>query len=113
PKQFVQDVLEHLRNLMIVKMSMGSESAKRQQTTEYLDLPDQEIEDLTSFAGSLSEEDVHLLFDMTLKGASDVLRAQDPRIVLEMLLLRLSQAPRLTALQTLIGQLQSGAPLAA
>jgi DNA polymerase-3 subunit gamma/tau len=51
---------------------------------------------------------VHLLFDMTLKGVSDVVRAQDPRIVLEMLLLRLSQAPRLTSIENLIANLQAG-----
>jgi DNA polymerase III subunit gamma/tau len=110
PKQFAQDLLEHLRNLMIVKVSLAGQGKDQ---AEYLDLPDQEIDDLKQIAGSLGEEDVHLLFDMTLKGAGDVLRAQDPRIVLEMLLLRLSQAPRLTSIETLVAQLQSGSTLPA
>jgi DNA polymerase-3 subunit gamma/tau len=111
PKQFAQDLLVHLRNLMIVKVTGSSERLKDKADNdllEFLDLPDEEIEELKKFSGNLSEEDVHLLFDMTLKGTTDVVRAQDPRIVLEMLLLRLSQAPRLVAIEKLIGGLQTG-----
>lgn len=95
PKQFAQDLLEHIRNLMIVKMSGKSR-------TDFLDLPDLEIDELIKVSQSLSDEDIHLLFDMTLKGVSDVMRAQDPRVVLEMLLLRMSQAPRLESIETLL-----------
>jgi len=109
PKQFAQDLLAHLRNLMIVKVTTmsGSKFTKENQL-EFLDLPDQEIEELKKFSENLSEEDVHLLFDMTLKGTTDVVRAQDPRIVLEMLLLRLSQAPRLISIEKLIAQMGAG-----
>ncbi|MDZ4677747.1 MAG: DNA polymerase III subunit gamma/tau [Oligoflexia bacterium] len=106
PKQFAQDLLEHLRNLMIVKVSVASGNTT--STGEFLDLPDQEIDELKKYADELSNEDVHMLFDMTLKGVGDVLRAQDPRIVLEMLLLRLSQAPRLTSIEKLIASIENG-----
>jgi DNA polymerase-3 subunit gamma/tau len=105
PKQFAQDLLEHLRNLMIIKVSG---EVKSSTSLEYLDLPEQEVDELAKMAQQLSNEDVHLLFDMTLKGVSDVLRAQDPRIVLEMLLLRLSQAPRLTSINELVEQMRAG-----
>jgi len=96
PKQFAQDLLHHLRNLMIVKVTV--DAGKENLQLEFLDLPDEEIVELRKFSESLSDEDVHLLFDMTLKGVQDVVRAQDPRIVLEMLLLRLTQAPRITSI---------------
>jgi DNA polymerase III subunit gamma/tau len=115
PKQFAQDLLHQLRNLMIVKVSLAGDASRLQKDAqvEFLDLPDTEIDELKKFAADLSEEDVHLLFDMTLKGVSDVMRAQDPRIVLEMLILRLSQAPRLTSIENLIQNLQSGAVVSA
>jgi DNA polymerase-3 subunit gamma/tau len=101
PKQFAQDLLGHIRNLMIVKVSA--------QLPDYLDLPDEEVQELKKFSLKVSDEDVHLLFDMTLKGVTDVVRAQDPRIVLEMLLLRLSQAPRLTSIDALMAHLNGEA----
>jgi DNA polymerase-3 subunit gamma/tau len=106
PKQFAQDLLGHLRNLMIVKVTGAANKENLQ--LEFLDLPDEEIDELKKMATSLSDEDVHLMFDMTLKGVSDVVRAQDPRIVLEMLMLRLSQAPRITSIDKLLAQVTSG-----
>ncbi|MCC6276735.1 MAG: DNA polymerase III subunit gamma/tau [Oligoflexia bacterium] len=109
PKQFAQDLLESLRNLMIVKLSSGART--QSQSLEFLDLPDSEVEELQRLAQSLSEEDIHLIFDMTLKGVGDVVRASDPRVVLEMVLIRLTQAPRLQSLQAIIDSLSQGKPL--
>ncbi|HEX4924724.1 MAG TPA: DNA polymerase III subunit gamma/tau [Bdellovibrionales bacterium] len=91
PKVFLQELIEEIRHLLIVKM-LGSERPA------VVDLPDSEIEHLRKLSSSLSEEDLHLLFDMALKGGQDFLRSQDPRLVLEMLLLRMSQAPRIESL---------------
>ncbi|MBK7844096.1 MAG: DNA polymerase III subunit gamma/tau [Bdellovibrionales bacterium] len=88
PKIFIQDLLEELRNLLLIKLSEGS-------LTGIVDLPDSEILHLRSIAGNLSEEDIHLLFDIALRGGSDLVRAQDTRIVLEMLLLKMTSAPRI------------------
>jgi DNA polymerase-3 subunit gamma/tau len=107
PKQFAQDLLEHLRNLMIVKVSNVVRTSSNKGSLDFLDLPEQEIEELERVSKNLSNEDVHLMFDMTLKGVTDILRAQDPRIVLEMLLLRLSQAPRLTSIDELVKQINA------
>jgi len=106
PKQFAQDILEHIRNLMIVKVS--GQNLK----TDFLDLPDTEIAELAAWAEKVSEEDIQLLFDMTLKGVGDVVRSQDPRIVLEMVLLRLSQAPSLQSIEKLIQHLENGGEMA-
>ncbi len=101
PKQFAQDLLEHIRNLMVVKLSGHGR-------TDFLDLPDQEVDELLKFSGELSNEDIHFLFDMTLKGVNDVMRAQDPRVVMEMLLLRMSQAPRLSSIENLLADMETG-----
>lgn len=94
PKVFIQDLLEELRHLLLVKIAASSVSA-------IVDLPDSEVAHLKSLASTLGEEDIHLLFDMALKGANDLLRSQDTRVVLEMILLRMAAAPRVAQLMDL------------
>lgn len=92
---FVQDLLEQLRHFLIVKLNPTEASG-------LVDLPESEIRALQELSEKLSSEDVHLLFDMTLKGANDLIRAQNPRVVLEMLLLRMANAPRVIDIAKLI-----------
>ncbi|MCB0355968.1 MAG: DNA polymerase III subunit gamma/tau [Bdellovibrionales bacterium] len=92
---FTQDLLEEIRHLLIVKVSP-------QTCSQIIDLPDSDIEFLKKLSTPLSEEDIHLLFDMALKGANDISRSHEPRLVLEMLLLRMAQAPRIVDLQNLL-----------
>ncbi|HEY1079822.1 MAG TPA: DNA polymerase III subunit gamma/tau [Bdellovibrio sp.] len=100
PHLYAQDLLEMIRNLLLVKVSEA-------QAVQILDMPDSELQLLGDMAQRLSEEDIHMLFDMALKGAGDIPRAQDPRIVLEVTLLRMASAPKLVDLKTL---LQNGIP---
>ena len=100
PKVFAQDLLEEIRNALMVRLVSSD-------PTRVVDLPDNEIASLREITADLSEEDLHLLFDMCLKGVSDLLRAQDSRIVLEMLLLRMAAAPRIASLAALA----HGAPM--
>ncbi|MCB0420383.1 MAG: DNA polymerase III subunit gamma/tau [Bdellovibrionales bacterium] len=94
PKVYVQDLLEELRHLLLIKLSPA-------QASEMVDLPQTEIDHLKSLGDSLGQEDIHFLFDMALKGANEIPRAQDPRIVLEMLLFRMVAAPRIAQLSQL------------
>ena len=50
------------------------------QNPMLVDLPDSEKEALTKLAGRTHAEDLHLLFDMALKGAQDLGRATDPQL---------------------------------
>ncbi|WP_347358497.1 DNA polymerase III subunit gamma/tau [Bdellovibrio sp.] len=99
PHLFSQDLLEMIRNLLLIKVSEA-------QASQILEMPDSELQALSEMAGRLPEEDIHMLFDMALKGGNDIPRAQDPRIVLEVTLLRMASAPKLVDLKTL---LQGGA----
>ncbi len=91
PRTFAHDLLEEIRHLLLTKMNAGDVS-------QIVDLPDGEIEFLRKLAARLSEEDIHLLFDMALKGGGDIPRSQNQRIVLEMMLLRMASAPRIVDL---------------
>ncbi|UYL10730.1 DNA polymerase III subunit gamma/tau [Bdellovibrio sp. SKB1291214] len=95
PHLFSQDLLEMIRNLLLVKVS-------ETQAAQILEMPDTELQALNDLSQRLSEEDIHMLFDMALKGGSDIPRAQDPRIVLEVILLRMASAPKLADLKTLL-----------
>lgn len=96
---FAKDLLEEIRHMMFAKMAGSPEEA-----TKLLDLPDFEIEELLGLAGEMSSEDIHMLFDMCLKGLQDLSRSQDSQIILEMMLIRLSQAPKIEELKSLIDQ---------
>lgn len=91
PKLFLLDVMEQIRNALLLKL--GS-------SRELIDLPDAEQEALLKMSAHLTPEDLHLLFDMTLKGAQDLTRANDPLLVLEMILMRITSAPRIHDIKT-------------
>jgi len=93
PKIFLQDLLEEIRHTLLLKIAPHQ--------SELVDLPDTEKEQLKQLSASLSAEDLHFLFDMALKGAQDLARASDPKLVLEMVLLRMSEAPRIESLSQL------------
>jgi DNA polymerase-3 subunit gamma/tau len=95
PHLFSQDLLESIRNLLVVKVS-GAEASR------ILELPDSELQALSDLGAQVSEEDVHFLFDMALKGGNDIPKAQDPRIVLEIMLLRMAAAPKIVDLESLL-----------
>ena len=87
-KSFVNDFIEEIKNLLFIKEAATNDVAS------FVDLPDTEIAKLKELAQKVKREDIHILFDMALKGSLDILKAQDGRIVLEMLLLRMAYAPR-------------------
>ncbi len=94
-KVFSQDLLEQIRNALMVRLCS-------KDPTRIVDLPDSEIQALATITQALGEEDLHFLFDMALKGVNDLLRSQDTRVVLEMLILRMAAAPRLVHLSHLM-----------
>src|SRR5262249_26237182 len=94
PKIFIQDLLEEIRHTLLLKIAP--------QQSELVDLPDSEKEQLKKLSAHLTAEDLHFLFDMALKGAQDLIRASDPKLVLEMILLRMAEAPRVQSLNQIV-----------
>lgn len=93
--QFIQDLLEELRHLLMVKLEPKA-------LQHLVDLPDSEVAFLQSISDHLTSEDIQALFDMGLKGANDILRASNPHIVLEMLIIRMTRAPRIIEIENLL-----------
>jgi DNA polymerase-3 subunit gamma/tau len=96
PKIFIQDLLEEIRHTLLLKIAP--------QQSELVDLPESEKDELKKLSASLSAEDLHFLFDMALKGAQDLSRASDPKLVLEMILLRMAEAPRIESITELVSR---------
>ena len=92
---FAQELLEEIRHTLFIRLLGDAD------LSSLVDLPDSEIEELREIAQNLTDSDLHQLFDMTLKGTADISRSSDPRLVLEVLLLRLASAPRLRSLEQL------------
>lgn len=85
---FIQDFIELLRNLILLKVNPSNKPS-------LVHASDQEIDKLKTFNKDLSYEEAHMLFDMSLKGEKEIALCHDNHLALEVLLLRLSQAPKL------------------
>lgn len=95
PHIFLKDLIEELRHLLLIKTV--PEKADR-----LVDLSQEEIKSLKELSKNLSQEDIHLLFDMALKGSYDMQKSQDARVVLEMVMMRMAAAPRIRNIMNFI-----------
>ncbi|MCJ8275320.1 MAG: DNA polymerase III subunit gamma/tau [Bdellovibrionales bacterium] len=87
PMIFAEEFLELLRNTLMIKMECHKQGT--------IDIPDNEIEDIEKLTEHFSQEDIHLLFDVSLHGIQRMSYSRDPSLGLEMLLFKLLSAPRL------------------
>lgn len=98
---FIENLIEDLRNLSMVKMFQG-------QAADFMDLSDAEIRFLKDLSVHIEEVELQMLFDICIKGAADLNRAANPRWVLEMVLLRLANAPKWVDINQVIAHSGTG-----
>jgi DNA polymerase-3 subunit gamma/tau len=101
-QHFCREAVRHMRNLLIAR-TCGADSDLIAAT------PDQRPA-LAKAAALFSEEDLTRFFQILLQTDEDLRRKPDPRVHLEMGLLRLINAARLAPLEELLAELRSGAP---
>lgn len=99
-QHFCREAIRHIRNLLIARVS-GADSDLIAAT------PDQRPA-LAKSAALFSEEDLTRFFQILLQTDDDLRRKPDPRVHLEMGLLRLINAARLAPLEELIAEMGSG-----
>ncbi len=92
PSLFLQSLIKEMRNLLLLKRPTA-DSLKN-----LIPLSEQEKTRLKEWSKALSSEDLHLLLDMALKGSWEINRVQDSKVFLEMLLLKMSEAPYIESL---------------
>jgi DNA polymerase-3 subunit gamma/tau len=104
-QHFCREAIRHMRNLLIARVC-GAESDLIAAT------PDQRPA-LAKAAARFSEEDLTRFFQILLQTDDDLRRKPDPRVHLEMGLLRLINAARLAPLEELLADLRTGVPTTA
>jgi DNA polymerase-3 subunit gamma/tau len=99
-QHFCREAIRHMRNLLIARVC-GADSDLIAAT------PDQRP-GLERAAAQFSEEDLTRFFQILLQTDEDLRRKPDPRVHLEMGLLRLINASRLAPLEELLAEVRSG-----
>ncbi|MGB4783219.1 MAG: DNA polymerase III subunit gamma/tau [Candidatus Acidiferrum sp.] len=99
-QHFCREAIRHMRNLLIARVC-GADSDLIAAT------PDQRPA-LAKAAAQFSEEDLTRFFQILLQTDDDLRRKPDPRVHLEMGLLRLINAARLAPLEEVLAELKSG-----
>jgi DNA polymerase-3 subunit gamma/tau len=104
-QHFCREAIRHMRNLLIARVC-GADSDLIAAT------PDQRPA-LAEAAAQFTEEDLTRFFQILLQTDDDLRRKPDPRVHLEMGLLRLINAQRLAPMEELLAELRSGSPAGA
>jgi DNA polymerase-3 subunit gamma/tau len=99
-QHFCREAVRHIRNLLIAKVC-GADSDLIAATADQRPA-------LSEAAALFSEEDLTRFFQILLETDEDLRRKPDPRVHLEMGLLRLINAARLAPLEELLTELKSG-----
>jgi len=98
-----RDLVEHFRNLIVARLAAG----KTDQTeSQLLDIPNQEIADLTAQVENLPVETLLDYFDFMAVGDEEIARSMNPRFALEAVLVRLSTLPKALPAGQLIERLE-------
>ena len=92
PSTFLQNIIKEIRNLLLLKI------AKSNSIKHLIPLSHKEKTAFLEWSQSVSPEDLHLLLDIALKGSWEITQVQDTKIFLEMLLIKMSQAPYIESL---------------
>ena len=99
-QHFCREAIRHVRNLLIAKVC-GADSDLIAATADQRPA-------LAEAASLFSEEDLTRFFQILLQTDDDLRRKPDPRVHLEMGLLRLINAARLAPLEELLTEIKSG-----
>ncbi|MGA2449889.1 MAG: DNA polymerase III subunit gamma/tau [Polyangiaceae bacterium] len=95
-----RDILWHLRGLVVARVcSRGGDGPSLK---EMLDVADEELSDVTSLAERSDPDDLSRLFQGFSRAFDDISRSGQPRLALEMALIRLARRPPLLPLDELL-----------
>ncbi len=103
-----RDLLRHLRNLVVAKVCSAPATPAPEgapSLRELLDLADEEVRDVVELAGRAEPDDLSRLFQGLSRAFDDIVRSGQPRMALEMALVRLARRPPLLPLDELLVRL--------
>jgi DNA polymerase III subunit gamma/tau len=105
PEQFVLDLIQYVRNLVVVRTVPPAARAEGM-----IDAAPSEMDQLEELAARASVEELHNLFAMLMRAEGEIRRSVNPWVALEMTVLRMAYAPRLTDLAELLKRLDAAGP---
>jgi DNA polymerase-3 subunit gamma/tau len=97
-KRLCADLLAHFRNLLVAAMG--------QKVDKLIDLPSGELEQLVQQSQSASSEALHQIFDMLFKDEVTIRLSPQPKLALEMTLIKILQTKPSLPIDTLIDKLE-------
>ena len=99
PRRLCHDLLEHFRNLVLVKVNP--------ELASLADLPDHEITEVQQQASRRSLEDLQRLFAITLRAEEEVSRTTHAQLVVEMTLVKLASQPAVVPIDEALARLET------
>ncbi len=108
-RNFARELLLHLRDILLLKLAPP-------ESPLLAPIVPEERELLRPLAALLSEEDLLRMFEVLTKAEADLRWAQDPRVTLELALLKMAQMRRLLPMAELVARVESlaaGVPMPA
>lgn len=99
PRRLCHDLLEHFRNVALVKVNP--------ELVSLTDLPDHEIAVVQRQAETRSLEDVQRLFQLTLRAEEDMQKTAYSQLVVEMTLVKLASQPAIVPIENALAQLDT------
>jgi DNA polymerase-3 subunit gamma/tau len=98
-----RDILWHLRSLVVAKVCSGRGDGVGLK--ELLDLADEELAEVSSLADRSDPDDLLRLFQGFSRAFDDISRSGQPRLALEMALIRLARRPPLLPIDELLARI--------
>ncbi len=96
-KKFYADLLEHFRNLLVAAMG--------KKVSKLVDLPSGEVDQLVAQAKTISTEVLNHIFDLLFKEEPSIRLSAQPKLALEMVLIRILQSKPALPIDVLIDKL--------
>ena len=97
-RQFCQELIEHFRNLLVIRSVAKPE--------EILDLAEAELEELRRQAASFSAQDIQRRLTLLVRADAEMAHATFPRLILEMALLKAATLEPVVPIQELLEKIK-------
>jgi len=101
-KQFLLELLEHFRNIMIAKSGIVSD--------EIINLPKDSIDRIKKQADSLTQGDIFYIISVISNGLKMIKQLLSERIVLELSMIKLASRESIVSIEEILSKLQGAAP---
>jgi len=97
-RQFCRELIGHFRNLAVAKLAQAPE--------RLMDLVEDELKEVKSQAGGASQETLLLLFDLLVAGEQAIAHSNQPRLVLEMTVAKMSHLRPVVPIPEILDQIR-------